>query len=134
MNKKQAKRARSAAYKEAKRQNLWKKLEGYVFEKRWRRFLAWLFPKKRAAFEKWIAETYRAQLKSWSKEAYEQAHDKELQAFRRLQNKRARAAAWERYNAEQAAWETEQARLKKLPVRSILKEIEEEEANANNVR
>jgi hypothetical protein len=134
LNKKQAKRARSAAYKEAKRQDLWKKLEGYVFEKRWRKFLAWLFPKKKAAFEKWVAETYRKQLKSWSKEAYSQIHDKELQAFHRLQKKRMRTEAWERYNAEQAAWEAEQARLKKLPARSILKEIEEEEADANNVR
>lgn len=97
MNKKQAKRARSTAYSAAKKQDLWKKLEGAVFEKRWQRFLAWVFPSKRIAFEKWIAETYRRQLKSWSKEAYRKTKDRELQAFHRLQAKSRRQEAWEKY-------------------------------------
>lgn len=126
MNKKQAKRARSAAYSAAKKQNLWKTLEGYVFEKRWRRFLAWLFPKKRAAFEKWIATVYRLQLKAWSKQAYEQSKDKELLAFHKLQLKRRRKEAWAKYNAEEAAWKAQQERLNKMPIEEI-----KEEVNAN---
>jgi len=132
MNKKQAKRCRTAAYKKAKRQNLWKKLEGYVFEKRWRRFLAWLFPKKRATFEKWVAETYREQLKSWSKEAYSQIHDKELAAFQKAQHKLRRAVARKQYKAEAAIWERTHALAKErfierqATIEQVFKEIEEE--------
>jgi hypothetical protein len=87
MNTKQAKRARAYAYKEAKRQGLWKKGEKDVYKKWYRRLASKLFPNFRKKYMDAIGRWYKSTLKRWSKEACASIHDRDVQAFARARAK-----------------------------------------------
>jgi hypothetical protein len=95
MNGKQAKRARSAAHAEAERIGLWKKGEASVFAKWWRRLLARIFPKLRRRYIDAVGRWYKRTLKDFARQAYAYIHDRDAQAFRRMQLRAARKRARE---------------------------------------
>ncbi len=70
MNKRQSKRAKSAAFNEAKRQNLWGEGRGQLLAKWWRKLLYKLSPKYRGKVEGIIGQWGKATIKRWSRNVY----------------------------------------------------------------
>jgi len=95
MNAKQCKRARSVAFREAKRRGLWKKGEAQVYGKWWRRLLAKFFPKFRKKYGDWVGRWYKRVVKDWAKQVAASVHDKDWQALQKAREKMDRQRARE---------------------------------------
>lgn len=96
MSGKKARLARAVAYKEAVRQKLLQRGEGYWYRKLWRRFMAWVFPQKRLQYADHIGAWYKHTLKDWSKAVYSAMNDPDIKAFERARRKINRRYAAER--------------------------------------
>ncbi len=87
MRGKTARKCRSLAMKEAKRQNLWSLGRSELLKKFLPRLLDKLFKSVRKKNNDIIARFYKSNVKRWSHEAYSNLHDRDILAFRSAQKK-----------------------------------------------